>query len=187
MEDFLAKARVRPAEVIKELWSERNFHLTIGLRSLHTYICGTRIRAHVCSRDTEYAYRERVRRRGCTAAIWEYYCCAGRSTTGEREIYQRAGVYVATNCRVNIHAIRGWPSPPFILLHHRFVSSFRARVDDVAKFSISTPTSLYFHPGSQLPRRNNSLAHILLRKIYYVIMKILITVVFSYRLFKFVL
>lgn len=74
-----------------------------------TYVCGTRIRAHVCSRDAECAYRERdMRRRGCTyIAIREYYCGAGRSATGEREIYQRVGVYVATNCRVNIHVIRG--------------------------------------------------------------------------------
>lgn len=38
---------------------------------------------------------------------------------GKRGIYQRVGVYVATNCRVNIHAIRGWP------LSHPRASPFR--------------------------------------------------------------
>lgn len=55
MADFLAKARGRPAEVIKgEPWSERNFHLTIGLRSdcryIRTYV--VHASARTCAPET---------------------------------------------------------------------------------------------------------------------------------------
>jgi len=87
----------------------------------------------------ESAYCKRMRGCECLASCREYYCGAGRSAerVGKRGIYQRVGVYVATNCQVNIHAIRGWllPSP-----------SSSLALDDVAKFLISTPTILLSLP-----------------------------------------
>jgi len=70
----------------------------------------------------------------------EYYCGASRlaERVGKRGIYQQVGVYVATNCRVNIH-IRFGLTPPLAL--------FLLRPDDVAKFLISTPAIL---PRSKL-------------------------------------
>jgi len=109
-------ARARSAKVIKsKLWNEQIF---IRLSDCGRYIrmWYTHPRARMLPRHGVCVSREGYAEKRVYTAIREYYCGAGRSATGEREIYQRVGVYVATNCRVNIHVIRSWPSPPFILL-----------------------------------------------------------------------
>lgn len=59
----------------------------------------------------------------------------------EREIYQWVGVYVATNCRVNIHAIRGWPSPLFVFppAFRILVPSTRRRRREILDFDPDHP------------------------------------------------
>ena len=174
------------------LWLLHMLHILYIYIYIHIYIyiyiymiyastrtCAPETQIRVC------VYRERVRRRGCTSiAIREYYCGTGRSTTGEWQIYQRVGVYVATNCRVNIHAIPTFSSLRSPSPFHILVSNMRRKILD---FNLRSLSSLLPLKSVAAPRHNNYLAHFSFyaKFMYVMLVKIVITdLTFIFLIYK---